>query len=130
MDKLSDLPLKVRKVYREVITAVNSQLPVLAGIGLRSLIEAACKDKGVRGRNLEQQINGLATQGVLSQVQADVLHTHRFLGNAAAHEITPAQPRELIAALEIAETILRTIYVLPNLSRVVTTGRKSRLPPA
>ena len=31
---------------------------------------------------------------------------------------------ELIAALDIAENILRTIYVLPKLSKKVTTGRK------
>ena len=62
--------------------------------------------------------------GVLSKAQADILHTHRFLGNIAAHEITAAKPRELVAALEIAENILRTIYVLPELSKQIKTGKK------
>jgi len=89
-----------------------------------ALIEAVCREQGIAGRNLEKLIDGLATQGVLSAAQANILHTHRFLGNVAAHEVISAQPRELVAALEIAENILRTIYVLPKLSQQVKTGRK------
>ncbi len=124
IEQIHDLPVKVRAVYKEVIGAMNAQLPVLAGVGLRALIEAVCRDQGINGGNLEALIGGLATNGILSKAQADILHTHRFLGNAAAHEVTPAQPRELVAALEIAENVLRTIYVLPSLSKQVKTGRK------
>jgi uncharacterized protein DUF4145 len=119
-----DLPIKVLLIYKEVIGAMNAQLPVLSGIGLRALIEAVCKDQKIAGDNLEKLIQGLATNGVLARAQADILHTHRFLGNVAAHEIMSAQPRELVAALEIAENILRTIYVLPELSKQVKTGRR------
>jgi hypothetical protein len=125
MDDEHELPAKVRLIYKEIIGSMNAQLPVLSGIGLRALIESICRDQGIDGHNLEQLINGLATNGVLSKAQADILHTHRFLGNAAAHEITSAKPRELVAALEIAENILRTIYILPELSKQVTTGRKT-----
>ncbi len=121
----SDLPPKVRLIYKEVIGAINAQLPVLTGIGLRALIEAVCREQGIEGKTLEALITGLADKGILSRTQADILHTHRFLGNAAAHEITPAQPTELVAALDIAENVLRTIYVLPGLSKQVKTGRKT-----
>jgi len=125
IEQIHEFPAKVRAVYREVIGAMNAKLPVLAGVGLRTLIEAICRDQGIQGRTLDALIVGLATNGILSNAQADILHTHRFLGNAAAHEVIPAQPRELVAALEIAENVLRTIYVLPNLSEQVQTGRKS-----
>lgn len=124
MNDVFSLPPKVRQIYEEVIGAMNAQLPVLAGMGLRALIESICKDKNIAGGNLEELIGGLATGGILSTTQADILHAHRFLGNAAAHEITPAKPRELVAALEIAESVLRTIYILPGLSNEVKTGRK------
>jgi hypothetical protein len=125
MDNEDELPFKVQLIYKEIIGSMNAQLPILSGIGLRALIESICKDQGIDGRNLEQLIDGLATKGVLSKAQADILHKHRFLGNAAAHEITSAKRNELVAALEIAENILRTIYVLPELSKQVTTGRKT-----
>jgi len=123
IDEMYELPAKVQLIYKEIIGSMNAQLSVLSGIGLRALIESICKDQGIDGRNLEKRIDGLATKGVLSEAQADILHTHRFMGNVAAHEITSAKPNELVAALEIAENILRTIYVLPELSKQVTTGR-------
>lgn len=119
-----EFPIKVQLIYNEVIGAMNAQLPVLAGIGLRALIEATCKDQGIEGNNLQKLIDGLATTGVLSKAQADILHTHRFLGNIAAHDVVSAKPKELVAALDIAENILKTIYILPGLSRQVKTGRK------
>jgi hypothetical protein len=103
---------------------MNAQLPVLAAIGLRALIEAICRERNIADGNLEKLIDGLATSGVLSTAQASILHGHRFLGNIAAHEVVSPKPRELVAALEIAETVLRTIYVLPELSKQITTGKK------
>lgn len=124
IDDVYELPSKVRSIYQEVIGAVNAQLPVLTAIGLRALIEAICKDRGVNANNLEKLIDGLASNGILSQAQASILHSHRFLGNVAAHEIESAKPRELVAALEIAEAMLRTIYILPSLSDEIKTGKK------
>ncbi|MHB1320801.1 MAG: DUF4145 domain-containing protein [Acidithiobacillus ferrivorans] len=118
------LPGKIRSIYLEIIGAMNAQLSVLSAIGLRALIEAICKDRGVSGTNLEKLIDGLEAAGILARAQAEILHGHRFIGNSAAHEVVSANPKELVAALEIAETILRTIYILPVLSKQITTGRK------
>jgi hypothetical protein len=123
IDDVWDLPNKVRIIYLEIMGAVNAKLPVLSAIGLRALIEALCKDQGVIGKNLENLIDGLATNGILSEAQASILHSHRFLGNVAAHEIESAKPKEVLAALEIAETMLRAIYVLPGLSDKIKTGK-------
>jgi hypothetical protein len=125
IEGLDELPAKVKLVYKEVVAAVDAQLHVLAGIGLRALIEAICRDQEITGGNLETLIDGLATSGVLSKAQAEMLHAHRFLGNAAAHQVVSALPSELDAALEIAENILRTIYVLPKLLKQVRTGRRN-----
>lgn len=124
IDGEETLPEKIRFIYNETIGSINARLPLLSGIGLRALIESICKDQGVCGENLMERIDGLASHGVLTRKQSDILHAHRFLGNAAAHEITPAQPSELAVALEIAEHVLRTIYVIPELSKKVMTGRK------
>jgi len=124
IDDVYDLPEKVRSIYVETLGALNSQLPVLTAVGLRAIIEAVCLDQNITGKNLEKKIDGLASSGVLSAAQASILHGHRFLGNIAVHQIVSANPKELIAALEIAETMLRTIYVLPALSNQIKTGRK------
>ena len=105
------MPYKVRVIYDEVIDAINAQLAILAAVGLRALIEAICRERGIAGSNLMEMIDGLSEKGVLSANQAKILHSHRFLGNVAAHEIEKARREELFAALEIAESMLKTIYM-------------------
>lgn len=117
-------PQKTRRIYLELVKAMNTSSPLLAAIGLRALIESICIDQKTKGSNLEKRITELATLGLLSQKQADILHKHRFMGNVAAHEIEAPQPQELIAALEIAETLLKTIYVLPKLGATIKAGKK------
>ena len=58
------LPSKIRLIYHETIRSLNSQLPVLCGIGIRSLIEAVCKEKNANGNKLLDKINDLVALGV------------------------------------------------------------------
>jgi mevalonate kinase len=69
------------------------------------------------GANLEKKIDGLVKKGYLASEQADFLHLQRFMGNAAAHEIQAPDESELRAALDIAESLLKTLYVLPELAK-------------
>lgn len=128
IDRMYALPYKVRVIYDEVIDAINMQLAILSAVGLRALIEAICRERGIAGRNLMEMIDGLSDEGVLSASQAEILHSHRFLGNVAAHEIERARREELLAALEIAESMLKTIYILSKLSDEIVTGKPEPKP--
>ena len=119
------LPPNIRRIYLEVLSAMNNSSVILAAIGLRTLIEGVCTDRNVKGSNLENMIDALSSEGVLSSSQAKILHAHRFLGNA--HKIVSAKSQELVVALDIAETILKTIYILPKLADEITTGKKKSL---
>lgn len=120
-------PTKTIHIYQEVLQALNHRAPILAAIGLRALIESVCIDQQCSAKTLEKRIDELVGMGWLSQKQAAILHTHRFMGNVAAHEVKASKAQELIAALEIAETLLKTIYVLPDMAESIKTGRK--MPP-
>lgn len=114
-----DFPSLTRRVYLETLTALSGNAPILAAIGIRAIIESICKDLKTGKRNLEQNIDALADLGHLSKKQAEMLHNHRFMGNVAAHEIQPPKPTSLIAALDIVETLLKTIYVLPRMAATI-----------
>jgi hypothetical protein len=118
------LPEVVRRVYQETLTALSNKASILAAIGIRAVVEAVCKDKGCKGRNLESSIDLLVKKGHLASDQADFLHLQRFMGNAAAHEIAPPEQSELSAALDIAENLLITLYVLPALAQTMTKSQK------
>jgi hypothetical protein len=121
------LPPTIGRIYREILNAMYNSSAILAAIGLRALIEGVCNDQKVKGSTLEGMIDALSSEGVLSDSQAKILHAHRFLGNVAAHKIVPAKSQELVVALDIAETLLKTIYILPKLADTITTGKKKSL---
>ena len=109
-----EFPAITRKIYLETLTAFSNNALILAAIGVRAIIESVCKDLKTGKRNLEKNIDALAELGHLSDRQAEMLHKHRFMGNIAAHEIKSPNPSHLLTALDIAETLLKTIYVLPQ----------------
>lgn len=117
-------PLQVSKIYQETIKALNSNLPILSAIGLRAIIEAICNEQKIDGRDLKVRIDGLHKAGHLSKTQAEMLHNHRFLGNVAAHEITAPSGKELVAAIDIAETLLKTLYILPHTATEISKATK------
>ena len=106
------LPHEVRRVYDETRAAIPD-LPVLAGIGLRAIIEAVCNDQGVKG-TLVAKIEALRQNGRITNDHKDLLDRSRIVGKAAAHEMKPPDVREMMAILEIVEHLLNGVYIVPR----------------
>lgn len=104
------LPRKLNKIYNETIQAFNSNLLTLCTAGLRTLIEGICEDKKIKGRNLEEKINNLVP--LLPQNIVNGLHSFRFMGNEALHELNAPNINDLRLAIEISEDLLNFIYEL------------------
>lgn len=113
-DETHYLPSKVRKIYDETLLALSVQSPVLAGIGLRALLETVCKEREAVGGDLLKKIDSLVEQHVLTPASAAILHKIRALGNAAAHEVKPHSDRQLALAMDIVEHLLKDVYILPK----------------
>lgn len=96
---------------------MTDEISILAGIGIRALVESVCKHKRIKGKDLKQRIDGLAAAGLLGANEAKVLHRLRFPGNKAAHEMKEPTANELSAGLDIAEHLLVTVYVLSKKAR-------------
>lgn len=109
-----DLPPRVGKIYQETHRALCSEMPILATIGIRALVEAVCKEQNAQGRRLEDQIGDLVTQGVLTRREAEVLRRLQVMGNKAAHEVKRHSIEKLGLALDIAEHLLQGVYLFPE----------------
>ena len=107
------LPNDLERIYRETVTALNSSQPVLAGIGIRAIIETVTKEKSASGDNLSSKIDNLVALGVLTRDGADILHKLRVLGNNAAHEVKAHSGNELTLAMDVVEHVLQAVYILP-----------------
>jgi len=114
-DRIIHLPQDLRRVYAETIKALVNDSPVLAGIGLRAMVETVCKEKDAKGKDLYHQINDLAANHVLTPSGASILHKVRTLGNKAAHEVKPHTLSQLSLAMSVVEHMLNDVYILPRL---------------
>ena len=112
--ELHYLPSKVQGIYVETLKALNSKSPILAGIGLRALVETVCHEKKADGANLLKKIDDLTSKNVLTPVGAQILHKIRSLGNAAAHEVKPHSEKQLGVAMDVIEHLLVDVYILPK----------------
>lgn len=113
-DETHYLPSNVRRIYDETLIALSNQSPVMAGIGLRALVETVCKEKNATGHDLLNRIDSLVSAGILTPASAAILHKIRTLGNAAAHEVKPHSDKQLGLAMDIVEHLLKDIYILPK----------------
>jgi|688.fasta_scaffold538947_2 hypothetical protein len=105
-----NLNAKLSAIYLEIIYSFNAESKILCAIGLRALLEGICSDKAVAGRDLNRKIEEL--KAFLPPNIVDSLHSFRFMGNVAAHELQPSQRNELQLAIEVIEDLLNFLYDL------------------
>ena len=119
------LPIEILRIYRETLSALTQDMPVLAGIGIRAIVETVCRERGSSGSALAERINALVDQGVLSKTGSQILHSLRTMGNEAAHEVKPHALASLNAALDVIEHVLTGVYVMPETSLLLNQcGKK------
>lgn len=107
------VPYEVHRIYSETHRALCSDLRILAGIGIRIIVEAVCQDRQASGRTLGDKITDLVRLGVLTEDGARILHNLRSLGNAAAHEVKPHSLVTLNLAFDVIDHLLLGVYIIP-----------------
>lgn len=107
------LPYTIQQIYKETVLSLENDQFILAGIGIRAIVETICKDLEAEGRDLHKKINALKERSIVTQEGADTLHKLRVLGNSAAHEVKAHNSQQLELALQIIEHMLERTYIIP-----------------
>lgn len=107
------LPFQIQRIYFETREAICNEMNVLAGVGIRALVEVVCKERNGLGGNLQQKIDGLVEIGDLTAAGAKILHSLRVMGNEAAHEVKAHSSQDLATAFDVIEHLLTGIWILP-----------------
>lgn len=137
--QFDSVPAPLTRLYVEVLECFNNDSHILCAAGLRALVEGLCAERGIangpvpqgdgttkRNNNLEGKIYGLCEQGVVTATGAGFLHSHRFLGNEAVHELTRPPRDELALALDIVEHMLEQVYDIPAKASSLEKARDAR----
>lgn len=114
LDGYYRLPHGVAQIYKQTHEAICYKENILAGIGLRAIVEAVCEEKAATGSDLVKRIDDLINKGVTTPSGASILHNIRLMGNASAHEVKANSEEELTTALEVVEHLLLGVYLIPQ----------------
>jgi hypothetical protein len=114
----------LQNVYNETIQAFNNKTLILCAVGIRAMVQGICSDKGIKGYNLENKIDRLVF--LLQEKYVQNLHSIRFLGNEAAHELETPRVDELMLAIDICEKLLDYLYDLDSKTNQLTEIRNNR----
>ncbi len=125
----SSFPEQIQQIYRETVAAFNAGINTLAGGGIRAIVEGICKDQNAGGKNLLLKIDELVKRELLARPQAVFLHEARYIGNVALHELQQPSVQAIQDGLDIVESLLNTIYVLPVKADRLKKGRTAKKPP-
>ncbi|MGI9526289.1 MAG: DUF4145 domain-containing protein [Weeksellaceae bacterium] len=105
------LPKKIKEIYSETINSLKSKSYILTAGGLRATIEAICNHLKIKKGNLEERIDLLHGKGYLTISESKRLHSIRFLGNDALHEIETPKKEHLYILLDIINHLLTNLFI-------------------
>lgn len=105
------LPSTIRIIYQETISAFKADSYILTAGGLRAIIEAICNQLKIKNDNLEKRIDSLHKKGHLTLSESKRLHSIRFLGNDALHEMAKPKKEHLYLLLEIVNHLLANLFI-------------------
>ena len=120
------LPKNLAGTYRECVLSFNAGLRLLCAAGLRALIEGICKSHAIGGKNLEVKIDGL--NKLLPEHIVKSIHSFRFMGNEAVHELKPPEKKDLELAIEVCEDLMNYIYELDYKAKQLPQKEAATLP--
>jgi len=111
----SEIPDVCRKALIEAKLCLTVHAWNAAAAMARRSLQAACKERGCTGRNLVDQIDDLATKGLVTAGQRETVHMARVIGNYGAHpdDALEIDQEEAEGVVELCEDILHNLYVIP-----------------
>lgn len=110
-------PTAARRHWKQAHSNLNNSNYDAAALMARSALQVITRDKGATGNTLYEEIESLATSGVLSPTIKDWSHEVRELGNPVAHanpddDETSAEDAEDI--VKFLDFLLKYLYDLPK----------------
>lgn len=104
----------IPRLLREIYSAVQNNMPALATMGIRALMERVMVEKVGDTGTIGGNITKFISEGFIAQKSVPLFR--EFLiesGHAAMHRAYFPKSSDIIALLDIAESIVEAIYVHP-----------------
>ncbi len=104
----------IPRLLKEIYGSMYSQHRAVSAMGIRALIELIMIDKIKDQGSFRKNVDAFQTGGFISAFQRSMLEPTLEFGHASMHRNHAPKMQELIAALDITENLIHTLYVLPD----------------
>ena len=101
----------VEKLLKEIYVALQNNLPSLAAMGVRSLLEKVMVSKTGDNGSFTANKKAFERLGYGSRVQCERLEAILEVGHAAIHRVFTPNRTEVVTLVDIAEHIIETVYL-------------------
>jgi hypothetical protein len=109
------VPESIRRVYEEA-TKIKFSSPNAFAVQIRRALEVLCKDRGAKGKNLNEQIKDLVSREELPATLGEAADLLRHLGNIGAHVNEKSVRLSQVKALDkFFRAIVEYVYVAPSM---------------
>lgn len=115
----------VEQLLKEIYVALQHNLPSLAAMGVRSLLEKIMVSKTGDLGSFLKNIAEFERLGYVSRIQRERLEAILEAGHAAIHRTFKPSKKDIITLVDLTEHIVETVY----LHDAKVTALKKRVPP-
>lgn len=115
----------VEKLLNEIYVALQNNLPSLAAMGVRSLIEKIMISKSGDHGSFVENLKTFETLGYVSRIERERMETILEAGHAAIHRDFSPETSDIITLVDITEHIIQSIYLHDS----QVAALKKRVPP-
>ncbi len=108
-----DVPEMIRSIYKAA-KRIEKIHPGAFVVELRKIIEYLCKDKEAKGKTLKDQLDDLASRGIIPEVLSRMTNAIRYFGNLGAHANDgKISAGEAVTIDEFVLSVLDYVYIAP-----------------
>ncbi len=119
-------PEEIDAVLHEVYEALNAGHFRLAVMGARAVLDIMIVDKVTDVGRFDQKLDALVKNDFITKKQREFLDAALDAGNAASHRGHCPKLGDLKRVLDIVESLLNQIYVLPDFGQEVRKNTPQR----
>jgi Domain of unknown function (DUF4145) len=107
----------IPKLHLDIYSAIGMKAYALAAMGARAIVDFVVTSKAGDEGNFKDKLNRMHKQGLITEIQADVINVAFDAGSAAAHRGYSPTQDDANTLLDITESLLQQIYIDPARQR-------------
>jgi len=120
----------IHELLSEIYVALQNDQRALAAMGIRALLEKIMVEKSGDHRAFAANLKEFEEQGYVSRLQRERLETILEAGHAAIHRLYKPSKDDLITLVDIAESVVESIYIHGAKVEKLKNGIPPRTPKA